>query len=161
MNLLAKLRSNRTGFNFKKHSRDLEARRTIESAAAAVIEALECRQLLSSVVVNSLLDNVNDSNITGNTVTLREAVNYENANGGGSITFAPGLNGTITLSGTQLELSDSTGSITIDGPAANTLSISGNNVSGVFQIDSGTTAEIDGLTITAGLADAGGGINNN
>ena len=50
---------------------------------------LEDRRMLSTVVVNSPLDNVNDAVITGPTVTLREAINYENANGGGSITFDP------------------------------------------------------------------------
>jgi hypothetical protein len=52
----------------------------------------------TSIVVNSVLDNVNDAVITGPTMSLREAVNYANANSGTAITFAPGVAGkTITL----------------------------------------------------------------
>ncbi|HWE03502.1 MAG TPA: Ig-like domain-containing protein, partial [Tepidisphaeraceae bacterium] len=66
-------------------------------ALRAAIEALETRQLLTAIVVNSIGDSVNDMTI-GTTTTLREAVNYENANGGGTILFAPAIAGqTINL----------------------------------------------------------------
>jgi len=74
-------------------------RKRVHPAVRAAIEALETRRLLTSIIVNSTSDAVNDSVINGPTVTLREAVNYENANGGGTITFAPALAGqTIDLS---------------------------------------------------------------
>ena len=56
---------------------------------------------------------------------------------------------TITLSGTQLELSDTTGTETITGPAAG-VTVNGNDASRVFQVDAGVTASISGLTITGG-----------
>ena len=63
---------------------------------------------------------------------------------------------TITLSGTQLELSDTSGTVTITGPAAG-VTVNGNNASRVFQIDPNVTASIAGLTITGGSAGNGDG----
>ena len=56
---------------------------------------------------------------------------------------------TINLSGTQLELSDTTGTETITGPKTG-VTVSGGGTSRVFQVDSGVTASISGLTITGG-----------
>ena len=68
---------------------------------------------------------------------------------------------TITLTGTQLELSDTTGTETITGPAAG-VTVSGGGASRVFQVDAGVTASISGLTITGGNAATGngGGLDN-
>jgi hypothetical protein len=66
---------------------------------------------------------------------------------------------TITLSST-LMLSESAGPEVIQGPGASLLTISGNNSVEVFQVDSGTTASLSALTVTAGSATNGGGINN-
>ena len=66
---------------------------------------------------------------------------------------------TITLTST-LVLSGSGGPITIDGPGANLLTVSGNNAVRVFAINAGVTAFLQGLTISSGLATDGGGINN-
>ena len=66
---------------------------------------------------------------------------------------------TITLSGTQLELSDTTGTETITGPKAG-VTVSGNNASRVFQVDPNVTASISGLTISGGSAASGGGLAN-
>ena len=74
---------------------------------------------------------------------------------------------TINLNGTQLELSDTTGTETITGPRAGVTVNAGGN-SRVFQVDAGVTAAISGLTITGGSAYAdsagnygsGGGIEN-
>ena len=69
---------------------------------------------------------------------------------------------TITLSRHgQLELSDTTGTETITGPAAG-VTVSGGGASRVFQVDAGVTASISGLTITGGNAgyDNGGGLFN-
>ena len=73
-------------------------------------------------------------------------------------TFANGLHGTITLTSGELLITDS---VTINGPGANQLSVSGNNASRVFEIAAGLNVTISGLTITDGYApDQGGGILN-
>ncbi len=67
---------------------------------------------------------------------------------------------TITLAGTQLELSDTTGTETITGPKPG-VTVSGGGHSRVFQVDGGVTATISGLTITGGYtASNGAGLYN-
>ena len=83
---------------------------------------------------------------------LRSGIAQANSDGGGdTIVFSSLFNTpqTITLTGTQLELSNKSGTETIQGPAAG-VTVSGNNASRVFQVDSGVTASISGLTITGG-----------
>ena len=65
------------------------------------------------------------------------------------------MRGTITLK-SGLSIPDS---VTIDGPGANEISVSGNNSSRVFEVVAGQVA-ISGLTITDGqeVAANGGGI---
>src|SRR6516165_8216654 len=79
--------------------------------------ALEDRKLLSTIVVN----NPTDTPIAGQ-IDLREAISQAIMNGGNeTITFdktAFKTPQTITLNGTQLELSDTTGTVTITGPKA-------------------------------------------
>jgi predicted outer membrane repeat protein len=65
---------------------------------------------------------------------------------GDTIDFASGVTGTITLGGT-LTL---TTNVTITGPGANLLTISGGGTMTVFTVNSGVTASISGLTITGG-----------
>ena len=60
---------------------------------------------------------------------------------------------TITLTGTQLELSNTSGTETITGPAAG-VTVSGGGLSRVFQVDANVTASISGLTITGGSTTA-------
>src|SRR5208337_981861 len=70
---------------------------------------------------------------------------------------------TITLTAGQLELSNTSGTETITGPAAG-VTVSGNNASRVFLVDANVTASISGLTITGGNAGGkagnGGGLDN-
>ena len=62
------------------------------------------------------------------------------------------LAGTVALDPTRGELAI-TGSLTIDGPGANRLTVSGGNASRVFSISgSSTNVAIDDLTIADGLA---------
>jgi hypothetical protein len=70
--------------------------------------------------------------------------------------FKKGLAGTITLSGNELSITDS---LTIDGPGASKLSVSGDGSGRVFEIAAGQVA-ISGLTISDGkeVAGNGGGI---
>jgi hypothetical protein len=85
--------------------------------------------------------------------TLRKAIADANAKGGGTIHFAPGLAGTILLTGGELRI---TANVKITGPGANILTISGNNASRVFMIETpaGVAADvaISGLTIRNGFA---------
>jgi Ca2+-binding RTX toxin-like protein len=128
------------------------------AAASPVVERLEERTLLSTYVVS----NTNDSGAG----SLRQAILDSNASGGQDlITFNIGGSGAaITLTSGQLTITDD---LQINGPGASVLSVSGNNASRVFQITSGHTVVISGLTIrngNVGSADAfssyGGGIVN-
>jgi parallel beta-helix repeat protein len=94
------------------------------------------------------------------TTSLREAIAGANAASGQAITFDSTVFNTamtITLSGTQLELSNTTGTETITGPAAG-VTVSGNHSSRVFQVDGGVTVSLSGMTITGGSASNGGGL---
>ena len=85
--------------------------------------------------------------------------------GANTITFDPTVFAsvqTITLTGTQLELSNTSGTESIIGPAAG-VTVSGGGLSRVFQVDANVTASVSGLTITsgnAGPASDGGGLYN-
>jgi fibronectin-binding autotransporter adhesin len=122
--------------------------------------ALEQRALLSTIVVN----NPTDTPVAGD-IDLRQAIALANVNGGDeaivfdSTVFNAPL--TITLAGTQLELSDTTGTVSITGPAAG-VTISGGGASRVFQVDDAVTASFTGLTIADGsTSGTGGGVNVN
>lgn len=125
------------------------------------LEALEDRDLPSSLTVLNLADSGSGS--------LRDAVQQANAAAGpDTISFAAGLSGQITLTSGQLEISDATGPTTINGPGANLLAVNGANSDRVFQVDTGVTAAISGITISGGQAAfsgqftyQGGGILNN
>jgi hypothetical protein len=73
---------------------------------------------------------------------------------------ATGVSGAITLTTGQLSV---TNSVTILGPGANILAVNGNypnTTNRVFYISPGLTVTIAGLSVTNGLADYGGGIDN-
>jgi len=69
------------------------------------------------------------------------------ANPGDTISFAPSLTGTITLTSGAITLAQN---ITISGPGASTISVSGNNASAIFIVNSGASATVSGLTLTNG-----------
>ena len=76
--------------------------------------------------------------------TLREAIDAAYRYPGTStITFAPAVTGSITLTGGELVIRDALGII---GPGAGILSINGNNSGRVFHITRGTV-NISGLTL--------------
>jgi CSLREA domain-containing protein len=99
---------------------------------------------------------------TDGETSLREAIAYANAHAGeDTITFSSRFDTqqTITLSGTELELTDPA-TTTITGPGANLLAINGGGLSRVFNVGVGASAALSGLTITGGNADNGGGLSN-
>ena len=88
---------------------------------------------------------------TPNDCSLRRAI--ETANDGDTITFDTAAMGieaagavTITLAGSAISIEKD---ITIDGPGADKLAVSGNNASGVFEIIA-STVRMSGLTVTGG-----------
>ena len=98
-------------------------------------------------------------------LNLRQAVNLANVtDGAATIRFAPtsfAAHQTIVLTLGELELSDTSGLETITGPEAG-LTIDAGGNSRVFEIDSGVTAALSGLTITGGSVSRGfgGGLEN-
>jgi CSLREA domain-containing protein len=121
----------------------------------------------ASITVDSTADTLG-----GSDCTLRAAIQAASTDtavddctagdpGADTITFASGLTGTITLSNT-LEI---TSSMTIQGPGAEDLAISGDNTVRVFFIsDESAVVRLEGLTIRDGyteeLDETGGGIGN-
>jgi hypothetical protein len=91
--------------------------------------------------------------------SLRQAIIDTPA--GGTVDFQAGLSGTITLMTGELEIAKN---LSIDGPGANVITVSGNYASRVFDISASLTVAISGLTIANGsapLGEGGGGIYNN
>jgi hypothetical protein len=106
-------------------------------------------QSASAPIVNVLSDD-GDGTCTEAKCTLRDAIAF--ADPYAEITFA--VTGTITLAGTALTIEKD---LTIAGPGASILSVSGNGQGRVFTI-SGAYVSISGLAITGGNATEGGGI---
>ncbi len=99
----------------------------------------------------------------GASCTLRDAIALANTSGG-DIDFASAVSSVILASTNgALALSSSTG-VNIVGPGASSLAISGNGAVQVFNIASGATTLISGVTVKDGLstsaASGGGGIYN-
>ena len=94
--------------------------------------------------------------------SLRAALGM--AANGDTINFDPSLNGqTITLDCTDNGPIILAQNVTIAGPGASNLAISGNNACAVFQVNSGITATFSGVTIENGstsFPQAGCGIDN-
>ena len=120
------------------------------------IGAFEYREA-DSLVVTTELDVIDP---TDDLTSLREAVAFANSNPNASvITFGDGssLSGgtdftdatadTITLGGSQVSIITSA---TVDGPGADLLTVSGDNVSRVFNIGSNSNVTLDSLTIANG-----------
>src|SRR5205085_8247832 len=132
------------------HPSSISARRVPRrpKAPGLHLEALDDRTVPSTFTVTNLLDGGSDS--------LRAAVAAANANpGADTIDFA--TTGTIALTSGELDITDS---LTINGPGAGALTVSGTYVSRVFGIAGNPTVVIAGLTVTNGatIDSPGGGI---
>ena len=111
-----------------------------DSRFRPTLEALGERLVPATFTVTNL-----DNAGTG---SLRQAVLSANASAGADlITFQEGLTGTIALTSGQLEIK---GALTIQGPGADVLAVSGNNASRLFLANNGTTWAVSGLTLTNG-----------
>lgn len=109
------------------------------------LELFERRKLLSTLTVINTLDSGKGS--------LRYEIAHANKNT--MIDFAPSLNGqTITL--TSGELAITTG-VTIEGPGAGQLTISGGKNSRVFDVNASAPVVLSGLTISNGVENDGDG----
>ena len=117
---------------------------------------------LAALIVNTTSDSIAPG---PGLLSLREAVGFADTapSGNSNITFdvkvfkKPEV---ITLTGNQLELSNTTGTVSITGPKAG-VTVSGGGTSRVFQVDGGVTANFSSLTITGGsTANNGGGLYN-
>src|SRR5262249_36859087 len=126
------------------------------------LEALEDRWVLSTFTVNSTADLGAGSGLFGD---LRYCLTQANSSSGANaIVFDPTAHPTpqtITLGGTQLDLSITTWTETITRSVAG-VTDNGGGLSRVFQVEKLVTASISGLTITGGDAHSsyGGGVNN-
>src|SRR5262249_58741964 len=92
----------------------------------------------------------------------RARISAAEANPGADvIQFASRVHGTITLTTGELAIRSD---LTIDGPGADRLTVSGNDASRVFDVvgggsaSSGIRVAIAGLTVAHGRADVGGGV---
>jgi hypothetical protein len=104
------------------------------------LEALEDRWLPSTLTVTSPKDH--------GPGTLRAEITAASA--GDVIVFGRKMDGqTITLTSGELDI---TKNLTIQGPGAGQLTISGDNNFRVFEIAPNTTVNLSGLTITKGVA---------
>src|SRR5262249_17195519 len=93
------------------------------------------------LVVNTTIDGTGSPS---GDLSLRQAVNLANALGGTeAITFDPTVFAaarTITLTGGQLELRNTSGTVTITGPGANRLTVNGGGRGRVFDVAGGSAA---------------------
>jgi predicted outer membrane repeat protein len=121
------------------------------------LEQLEERITPSTFTVTDLTDNAAD---TGSIRYALNQVNADTSSAADTIDLT-GVSGTITLSNGVLALARTTGPVTITGPGASALTISGNTATQVFDVAANATVSISGLTIANGeTSGAGGGISS-
>ncbi|MGC2234656.1 MAG: choice-of-anchor Q domain-containing protein [Pyrinomonadaceae bacterium] len=112
--------------------------------------------IVSAVNISAATFTVSNTNNTG-AGSLRQAVLDSNAAAGSdTIVFDSSFNSpqTITLT-SVITINPATGdSLTITGPGANLLTVSGNNATQILALSSGDTASISGMTLTQAVTGA-------
>src|SRR5262249_19050214 len=148
MSFFSRLRARITGHSRNRRTRRREPRSSF-FAQAAQVETLEQRCLLSGLVVTSAAD--------FGTGTLRAEIAAAHA--GDTITFdsnvfnsSPTGHTSINLTGGELEINTN---LTIQGPGAGQLAISGGNQFRVFEVAQNCNVILQGLTIEHGAGMAG------
>ncbi|MCA9069246.1 MAG: hypothetical protein KDA84_10005, partial [Planctomycetaceae bacterium] len=165
-NWLKHLFCTRFSYQARRSFRRHQTRRQINPQNGHV-DILEARLLLTTIMVTnsndvdnytgSTIDDLNANN-GGDGISLREAIRAaNNTSGADAITFAGDLDGSTIHLGGELQIRED---LTITGSEANLLTVSGDGKSRVFTIVADITVGISGVTIAAGKADFGGGINN-
>jgi CSLREA domain-containing protein len=149
-----------------KRRRDALRRRRATLAAGAAIgaTALFAPAAAQAFEVNSLADAAPDA--CDSDCTLRDAVTLANSTSGDdSVTFAPGLTGTIRLTQGELPV-NATDALTIDGPGASVLTVSGDADSSgtansgdsrIFNLSGTGAFTVSGLTLSGGYMGSGSG----
>jgi hypothetical protein len=137
----------------------LRAGPVVTLALTAALGCLSNADAATPIVVNT----TQDPNLSFSLVGLRDAIVQANANplSDSVITFAPAMAGkTITLHGGELDI---TRAVSLVGPGAGNLTISGNDASRIFHIigpgkgGSAVEVSISGLTLTHGASPVGQG----
>ena len=128
----------------RKSPRRSMARCRSSVAEPAMIELLEDRSLLSPILVTNLADAGEGS--------LRAAVEHaNNAPGDDLIKFDRHLTGRISLSTGQMEITED---LTIDGPGASRITVSGNRLSRIFSVVTGVEFSIADITLADGRSES-------
>ena len=107
---------------------------------------------------DQVVTDVSNGGDTGGAGQLRAKMAACLSSGGGTITFAAGLSGTITLTSALPTVTKSGPvalTVTIDG--GNVIEISGNDLYRVFNVSSGANLTLKNLTVTHAFAAADGG----
>ena len=116
----------------------------------------------TTLIVTTLADEDNGSidPYSGTGISLREAIEFANADpgGGDTIVFSELLSGSIDL--TEGALPTINTAVTIVGPGANVLAIDALGKGRVLTLGAGANVTISGLTLSGGSATNGGGIFN-
>ena len=133
---------------------------TLSPVFLSIFIVVICMIGVSAANVQAATFTVMNTNDSGDG-SLRQAIADANAAGGAdTIDFDAGVfatSQTITLTTGELVIN---GEVTINGPGADSLTISGNNVSLVFFVSSGAMVTISDLTISHGSDSLAGGIGN-
>jgi len=137
---------------------NVKRRAMVAGATAGATLIFAASAQAAAYTVNTTADSTDTGGCTTAQVcSLRDAITAANASPGASgdtITFANTVTGTIDL-GTALSLSDTNG-LTIKGPGAGALAVSGVKKAQVFRVSAPAT--ISGLTIEDGyISDGDGG----
>jgi hypothetical protein len=132
--------------------------------SAPDIGAFQTQSVYATGVDPLDVNTVADDPVNSGQLSLRDAVNLADVLGGDqTITFDPSLpstsptsSATINLTDGTIALDDTTGTLTLDGSdSSNPVTVNANIGTGVFSVQSGSAAEIDGLTLGGTISDSG------